>query len=116
MEGANLSGRRTASEATRAEPGIEENDADAGQGQQTDPRPVSAQPERRWIGWVSTQALAEQRGAFAERCDGHAVAVVSTLGALMLLIWLALEMLIRIGTVFALAGFWPLLPLGQVTR
>lgn len=116
MEGADLGWRRATGEAAGAEPGVEHDDAGAGEGEQAEPGPVSPEPDRRRVSWISAQALAEQRGAFAERCDGHAVAVVSTLGALMLLILLALKMPTMGGTVFAPAGFWPLLAFGHATR
>ena len=80
MEGANLGRRRAAVEAAGAEPGVERDDADAGEREQAEPRPLASQPvATRDPPGCDAAAARRTASAVANERDGHAVAVVSML-------------------------------------
>ena len=92
MEGANLGRRRAAVKAAGADPDVEGDDAGTGDGEQAKPRPLPPDPLACGVGRIAAQAMLQDRKPFAKRSDVHASGVVSML---------------KTGTPFALAGFWP---------
>ena len=76
MEGADFCGSWAAVKPTGAKPSVERDDAGAGDNEQAEPRPMTAEPFFRGVRRIWTETFPEDRSSSAEESCDHAVLVV----------------------------------------
>ena len=76
MEGADFRGSWAAVKPTGAKPSVERDDAGAGNNEQAEPRPMTAEPLFRRVRRIWPKPLSEDRSASTEESCDHAVLVV----------------------------------------